>query len=84
MNDVWGRRCALSGAGLGGPQAMVLTRWDRRRPAAVDNLVLLAKARAEEHDAAPHAALFGEARARAVEAALRTARRECAAWRGEQ
>ena len=77
VNDVWGRRCALSGAGLGGPQAMVLTRWDRRRPAAVDNLVLLAKARAEEHDAAPHAALFGEARARAVEAALRTARREC-------
>ena len=66
VNDVWGRRCALSGAGLGGPQAMVLTRWDRRRPAAVDNLVLHAKARAEEHDAAPHAALFGEARARAV------------------
>ena len=84
VNDVWGRRCALSGAGLGGPQAMVLTRWDRRRPAAVDNLVLLAKARAEEHDAAPHAALFGEARARAVDAALRTARRECAAWRGEK
>ena len=86
VNEVWGRRSALSGAPLGGQQTLVLTRWERSRAAAIDNLVLLTKTEAEQHDRAEaplarieaaHSARF----VRAVERALRLAAEESQAWR---
>ncbi len=51
FNEVWGRRCAVSGVGYGdGGSALVLTRWDSARPVAVGNCVLLSKGVAEAHD----------------------------------
>ena len=80
--EVWGGRCALTGACLGGGgPSLALTRWDRSRPTSVGNLVLLEKARAVEHDEAvapldavpPHVA-------RAIERALERAVRARRAW----
>jgi hypothetical protein len=76
--DVWGGRCVLSGAcmGGGGP-SLVLTRWDRWQPASVGNLVLLAKPLAEVHDRAvdPFAEL-PSGLVQAVKATLERASRE--------
>ena len=81
--DVWGGRCPLTGASIGsGGPSLVLTRWDRRKPAAVSNLVLLAKDRAEAHDKSegdPREALPVALR-RAIEATLRRAASERLAW----
>ena len=86
VNEVWGRRCALSGEPLGGQETLVLTRWERSRAAAIDNLVLLTKAEAEQHDRAEaplarveaaHSARF----VRDVERALSLAAEESEAWR---
>lgn len=51
VTEVWGGQCVLTGTchGGGGP-ALTLTRWDRQRVAAVDNLVLMVKERAAGHD----------------------------------
>ena len=83
MTDVWGRSCALTGAPVGGEKPLVLTRWDRSSAAAVDNLVLLTKAAAEEHDraSAPCEQLYGAAMATAIERALRDARHVSQRWR---
>ena len=85
-DEVWGRRCAFSDAPLGGQQTLVLTRWDRARPAALDNLLMLTKACAEQHDAAaaPRAAAVAAHSSHfvlAVERSLRRAAAEGAAWR---
>jgi hypothetical protein len=79
--DVWGGRCALSGGSFGGGPSLVLTRWDRTRPASVGNLILLAKDRAEAHDKAdtPMDELQPTLR-RCIERALERAARERAAW----
>ena len=51
--EIWGGRCARSGSGAGGDgPKLVFTRWDRTKPAAVGNLILLTKQEAEEHDSA--------------------------------
>ena len=64
----------------------ILTRWDRARPAALDNLLLLTKACAEQHDAAaaPRAAVVAAHSSHfvlAVERSLRRAAEEGVAWR---
>ena len=64
----------------------LLTRWDRARPAALDNLLLLTKACAEQHDAAaaPRAAVVAAHSSHfvlAVERSLRRAAEEGVAWR---
>lgn len=80
--EVWGGRCVLSGAciGGGGP-SLVLTRWDRSKPASVGNLVLLSKPLAEAHDSAddPFAQL-PQWQVRAVQATLERASLERASW----
>lgn len=82
VTEVWGGVCVLTGGciGGGGP-ALTLTRWDRNRRAAVDNLVLLTKDRAERHDTAeqPFAEL-GEELVAAVGRALEMAGRERRSW----
>ena len=85
-SQVWGRRCAFSDAPLGGQQTLVLTRWERARPAALDNLLMLTKACAEQHDAAaaPRAAAVAAHSSHfvlAVERSLRRAAAEGAVWR---
>eukprot|EP00966_Prymnesium_polylepis_P296756 6855720-Prymnesium_polylepis.1 len=83
MADVWGRRCALTGACVGGDKQLVFTRWDRAVAGAVGNLVLLTKAAAEEHDraTAPPSEAYGAARAEAIGRALREADRVSRRWR---
>ena len=51
LEHVWHMRCAYSGIHLEGSRAkkMVLARWDRSRPAAVNNLVLLTEGQSEVH-----------------------------------
>ena len=80
--EVWGGRCALSRACIGGGGvALMLTRWDRTRPASVGNLILLTKPLAEAHDkAANPLADLPCSFVDAVEATLERARRERAAW----
>ncbi len=39
MAELWRNKCAVTGVGLG--TVMSLVRWDRTRPAAPDNLVLM-------------------------------------------
>ena len=82
VTQVWGGVCAFTGVCLsGGGPALTLTRWDRCRCAAVDNLVLLTKARAEAHDkaVAPFEALDAELVA-AIGHALELAGLERRAW----
>jgi hypothetical protein len=80
--EVWGGRCAFSGEPIGGGgPALTLTRWDRSRAAAVDNLILLTKRLAEAHDtAAQPFEVLEPSLVRAVEEALRQAGRERSAW----
>ena len=82
LGGLWGGRCALSGACMGGGDvALTLTRWDRSKPASVGNLILLTKIAAAQHDVAPEP--FGnlpEPFVRAVEQTLRKADRARAAW----
>ena len=81
--EVWGGRCALSGAsgGSGGP-SLVLTRWDCAKPASVGNLVLMSRTCAEEHDGKGKAAREEVPRPlrRAVEETLERAANERRAW----
>ena len=42
--QLWRQRCCATGERLGTGSVFVLTRWDRRRPPAVDNLLLLRSA----------------------------------------
>ncbi len=80
VNDVWGGRCALSGACIGGGVALWLTRWDREKPAAVDNLVLLTAEMARRHDRDSIGAL-GEPLVSAVQRTLQRAGEESRKWR---
>ncbi|KAL1510247.1 hypothetical protein AB1Y20_006571 [Prymnesium parvum] len=82
MSDVWGRRCALTGAFAGGEKPLVFTRWDRNATATTGNLVLLTKAAAEEHDQTTELnQLYGDARAAAIRHALRDAHSVSQRWR---
>ena len=77
--------CTRAGAPLGGQQTLVLTRWDRARPAALGNLILLTRECAEGHDAADAPreaaeAAHSAALVRAVERTLRAAAQESEAW----
>lgn len=42
LSQVWARRCVATGRRLGEGSTFALTRWDRSKPAKVDNLILLA------------------------------------------
>ena len=81
--EVWGGRCAVTNASLGGGQALVFTRYDRNKPASVGNIVLMSKAAAEAHDRAeaPLEAIDASRR-HAIEAALREAVDERREWSG--
>jgi len=52
----------------------VLTRWERSRPATIDNTVLLSRELAEQHDKAALAATASPRFARAVRSTLDAAR----------
>lgn len=82
VTEVWGGVCVASGGCIGGGgAALVFTRWDRTRPAAVDNLVLLTKQEAEEHDrASDPMARWEPELAAAVGRALKQAGSERSAW----
>jgi len=61
--EVFRGKSPLSGTKMGAGAQLVLTRWDGRRAADVDNLVLLTKDEAAEHDAACASAPDGDGRA---------------------
>ena len=82
LSDVWGRRCAVTDACVGGNYTLVFTRWDRSRRAGVQNLVLLAKPVAEAHDqASDPMLLYDPARVQAVQCALAWAHEVRQMWR---
>ena len=84
--EIWGGRCARSGSGAGGDgPKLVFTRWDRTKPAAVGNLILLTKQEAEEHDSASEPfQRLGADFCGAVERALGTAACERQAWAAQR
>ena len=71
VTDVFGGVCVVTGGSMGGGgPALTFTRWDRTRPAKVDNLVLMTKECAKKHDQA--ASPFDELDAKLVSAIHRT------------
>jgi len=71
VSEVWRERSAVTGKRMGAQsQGMTLCRWDRNRPTAPDNLVLMTGKEAEKCDKeGPHA--FGGEVYERVEATLR-------------
>ena len=75
VNGVWGRRCALSGACLGGGKALALCRWEGGAPARLGNVVLVRREIADRHAGAAAAASDADpALVRAVRCTLGAAR----------
>ena len=86
MAILYGGRCGHLMPTMATLAMAMLARWDRARPAALDNLLLLTKVCAEQHDAAaaPRAAAVAAHSSHfvlAVERSLRRAAEEGAAWR---
>ena len=86
LDYTYGGGCRLLTRTMAARCMAILARWDRARPAALDNLLMLTKACAEQHDAAaaPRAAAVAAHSSHfvlAVERSLRRAAAEGAAWR---